>query len=160
MAVTQLQERRAPRTININGIDYVLRKDALSSDNTFPYDKMVWLGAGSTQVLGVWSCWIVGIIPPAQGSLENPVSVFALGFSDRKMVMSPAMISPMDMQRMHYYVASTDPFVDKFVNKFLGIEPATAGEQSRITPYPEVVNGRDSEVGAQAVDSVDGSNPQ
>ena len=141
MAVTQIQAKQAPGLISVNGIDYKLRKDALSADPAFPYEKMHWLYAGCDMAAGVYCCWIVGIIPPAPGTLERPVSVFALGFSPRQMLMSPTSLSATDMQRMHYYVADTGNLVQKFVSKFLGMEPATENEPAGISPYPEAVNG-------------------
>jgi hypothetical protein len=157
MAVTQIQAKQAPKQISVNGIDYRLRKDALSADPAFPYEKMNWLYAGCDMAAGVYCCWIVGIIPPAPGTLERPVSVFALGFSPRQMLMSPTSLSATDMQRMHYYVADTGNLVQKFVSKFLGMEPATDNEPAGISPYPEEVNGHDNKGARQESRSVAGA---
>lgn len=136
--VTQLEGRRARKAVTVGGVEYVLKKDATDAAAVFPYQRMAWINAGCDPLSGgrAFCCWIHGIIPPTPGTLERPVSVFAIGFHAARIAMTPATLGEADLQRMHFYTSDGTAFAQEFVDKFLGSEsPADSGRDA-ISPFP------------------------
>lgn len=138
------------KTLTVHGRTYELRKDATDPTQTFPYSLMVPLNQGCTKLSeGRYCCWIRGVVPPRQGTIESPVEVVALGFSSFD-VPPAAMSLPSTLERMHYYVARDDDFMASFAEQFLGIQSAASAATSAgvkpvdITPFPkEPVGGQE-----------------
>lgn len=139
--VTQIQGQRAKELITVNGIPYRLKKDATDPTGYFPYEKMSWINAGCDKIAeNAYCCWIAGVVPPAMGSLEKPVSVFALGFNSCAVPMSPAMLSREDMERMHFYTADYSDTARSFVEQFLGMQSSSPSQPNReiMSPFPNL----------------------
>lgn len=148
MAIAQIQGYAPPQQIEINGISYVLKKSAFDSTSSFPIQRVGWINAGCDRVpVGAYCCWIVGIIAPMPNTLEQPISVVAIGFSDKFVQMHPNFIRPEELLCMNYYVCDGQPFIQQFANKYLGYEPATTAansNESRISPFPKQMAQADS----------------
>lgn len=138
--VTQIQGQRAKELITVNGIPYRLKKDATDPTGYFPYEKMNWINAGCDKIAeNAYCCWIAGVVPPAMGSLEKPVSVFALGFNSCAVPMSPAMLSREDMERMHFYTADYSDTARSFVEQFLGMQSSSPKANREVmSPFPNL----------------------
>lgn len=127
------------KTINVNGRIYELRKDATDPTQSFPYQLMTPLNAGCTQIQqGSYCCWIRGIIPPRQGTIEKPMEVIALGFTPVE-VPSSGLMHPNVLQSMHYYVANDENFMRDFAMAFLGFGGVQQNQDVApvaISPFP------------------------
>lgn len=131
------------KTLTVHGRTYELRKDATDPTQQFPYALMVPLNQGCTKLAdGQYCCWVRGVIPPRQGTIEVPMEVVALGFSAFDVPPS-AMSLPSTLERMHYYVARDDDFMQLFASQFLGVSanagsaPAAPAQPVEILPFPK-----------------------
>lgn len=128
------------RTLNVHGRVFELRKDATDPSQSFPYQLVTPLNAGCTKINdNSFCCWVRGIIMPRQGTIEKPMEVVGLGFSNVPIPDSQIMhIST--VQSMHFYVASDESFMQDFANAFLGVQSVGGGQaQSQpvaLTPFP------------------------
>lgn len=138
IGVTQVNGLRPKEAIVMPGIEWRLRRDASDATTSFPHNRVVWINTGSDKLEGLSAhyCWILGVIPPAQGTLERPVSVMYVGFHQAKLAINPNTINQADLDRMHVYTADGSAFAHEFVGAFLGAQqPATAGRET-ISPWP------------------------
>lgn len=142
VGVTQVSGLKPKSTVTVRGVDYTLRKDATDSTTVFPYQRMVWLSAGSIPIMGgkAHACYILGIIPPTPNSLETPVSVFAIGFHQQKLQMHPSMLSDADMSRLHYYASGGQDFAVEFVDRFMGATHNIEEQREPISPFPPEID--------------------
>lgn len=136
--VTQMNNLKARQTITVGGVDWKLRRDATDPSTDFAHNKVNWLNTGCAPIMEgrVHVCWIMGVIAPAPGSLQMPVSVMYLGFHQQQILMQPQALSQADLDRMHVYVSSPNDFVAEFTNKFLGKEPEAIGQREHISAWP------------------------
>jgi len=142
--VTQFSGMNPKALINIGGLDWKLRKDATDSSMSFPHNRVNWINAGC-ESLGenkAYFCWIMGIIPPNQGTLEKPISVMYVGFHPQRIAITPNMVTQIDLDRMHVYVSDASGFALNFANVFLGLDEVKPVTREAISPWPETTNNR------------------
>lgn len=137
--MTQVEGRKPKQLINIDGIDYRLRRDAADPTSAFDHNRVFWINAGCTPVAAnVNFCWILGIVTPTPNSLETPVSVVYAGFHPNKITMNPQSLTQQDLDRMHVYVGDARDFANKFARNFLSMGEPAMDTREPISPYPSV----------------------
>ena len=132
------------KVIVVNGRQYELRKDATDPTQQFPYQLVTPLNSGCIRMQNnSYCCWIRGIIPPRQGTIEKPMEVVALGFTPIE-VTSASLLNPSVMQSMHYYVANDENFMRDFAFEFLGLSHGIQANNGtspvEISPFPILSN--------------------
>lgn len=132
-------QNQVQRTLTVHGRTYELRKDATDPTQQFPYGLIVPLNQGCTKLGdGQYCCWIRGVIPPRQGTIERPMEVVALGFTSFE-VPSAAMSLQSTLERMHYYVANDESFMADFAQQFLGVANTAGSAQSAGVPPVDIL---------------------
>lgn len=137
--VTQFDGMTPRPLMQVGGLDWRLRRDATDSSTVFPHNRVSWVNAGC-ESMGegkAYYCWIMGIIPPNQGTLEKPVSVMYIGFHPQRIAVTPNMVTQADLDRMHVYVSDATLFAANFVNTFLGHEEVKPVTREAISPWPD-----------------------
>lgn len=132
-------QNQVQRKLTVHGRTYELRKDATDPTQQFPYGLIVPLNQGCTKLGdGQYCCWIRGVIPPRQGTIERPMEVVALGFTSFE-VPSAAMSLQSTLERMHYYVANDESFMADFAQQFLGVANTAGSAQAASVPPVDIL---------------------
>lgn len=138
--VNQLLKHEVREKIIVEGATWSLKRNASDPSIEFAHGKVGWLRAGCDPILGgqAWCCWIMGVIAPANGTIQLPVNVMYIGFHKQKINVSPDTLGPGDLDRMHLYTNSSWNFSDSFISQFLGAEqPTVPGAREPITAWPQ-----------------------
>lgn len=138
MGVTQFNGVNPLAMISIGGTDWRLRRDATDPTNVFPHQRVTWINAGCEPLPDgrAHFCWVMGVIPPAPGTLERAISVMYVGFHPIKIMVMPNTVTHEDLDRMHVYVSDGANFAGEFVNRFLGMSAPAVTARETISPWP------------------------
>lgn len=139
MGVTQLK-RTPPERFVVNGVNYALRKNAEDGSVVFDHPRVVPSVRSKVQVSkDLWAYYVTGTLAPHPGTLEKPMDVVYIGF--HSLDFDPMMLGPQDVMNMHVYVREGGHFGEAFVQGYLGIGQAPAGQgathqREPVRPYP------------------------
>lgn len=141
--MTQVENMIAKQMISVNGVDYRLRRDVSDPTSAFDHNRVVWQNTGCEALSdGVYYCWIVGVVPPENGSLEKPTQVIYIGFHNRKISIDPRTLTIHDLNRMNIYVADYSSFIQKFVTNYLASDSSESEDPQEqrdlVSPFPVV----------------------
>lgn len=138
------------KEIQLYGRTYELRKDATDPTQSFPMELVTVLNAGCTKVQdNGYCCWIRGVIPPREGTIEVPMEVVALGFSPVE--INPKFYTLNVLRGMHFYVANDNTFMSDFAGKFLDLQTAGTNDVA-LSPFPVGASKGDTD-GKQSTES-------
>lgn len=125
MAITQVQNTKAKRTISACGIEYTLKRDATDASSHFDHSRVAMIGSGCEKIQeGFHVCWIFGFMQPQPNSIERPQSVFYIGFHREKVSMLAKDLTMQDLQGMHVYTSDATGLATSFILDFLTDESA------------------------------------
>lgn len=140
MGVTQLK-RSPPDRFMVNGAIYALRKNAEDGSVVFDHARVAPSVRSKVQVSkDLWAYYVAGTMMPHPGTLEKPMDIVYIGFHN--MDFDPMLMGPRDVMNMHVYVREGGNFGEAFVQGYLGIGQAPAGqagasvEREPVRPYP------------------------
>ncbi len=140
MGVTQLK-RSPPDRFTVNGAIYALRKNAEDGSVVFDHGRVAPSVRSKVQVSkDLWAYYVAGTMMPHPGTLEKPMDIVYIGFHN--MDFDPMLMGPRDVMNMHVYVREGGNFGEAFVQGYLGIGQAPAGqpgasvEREPVRPYP------------------------
>lgn len=123
-------------TIIVHGEKWDLHKSATDSTIPFAYDRVKAEHFACEEIdRGVFIVLVGGYIPPRPNSLEKAVRIMLVGFSN--IMLSPQMVSPVQLQNMHVYKADTYNMAKEFAKEFFSGAPEGVGSPVEITPFPK-----------------------
>lgn len=123
-------------TIIVHGEKWDLHKSATDSTIPFAYERVKAEHFACEEIdNGVFIVLVGGYIPPRPNSLEKAVRIMLVGFSN--ILLSPQMVSPVQLQNMHVYKADTYNMAKEFAKEFFSGVPEGVGGNVEITPFPK-----------------------
>ena len=137
--MTQIDEFTPPQTIIAQGIEWRIRKDATDPTANFDHSRVDWLNTGCEKKgVGIYACWILGLVPPDMGTIEKPLAVMYIGFTPERINMLRNTLTINDLNCMNIYSSDASTLISDFVDSYLHIDKPSSSIDNKvsITPYP------------------------
>lgn len=129
------------RELVVMGEKWDLVKSATDSTTPFAYERLKVENFACERLNDKAYIVLVGAyIPPMPNSIETPVRIMMVGFSNRQVV--PLEVGPQQLRNMHIYKSNSKDIAKEFAMAFFGGDE-TPTRQAEITPYPEGVASDD-----------------
>lgn len=126
------------QTIMLHGEKWELHKSATDSTIPFAYDRVKVESFACENIdNNVYIILVGGYIAPRPNSLEKPVRILMVGFSN--VSVTPMMVNITQLQNMHIYKADTFNMAKDFAKEFFSEENNEGAQAAQITPFPQKV---------------------
>lgn len=127
------------QTIILHGEKWELHKSATDSTIPFAYDRVKVENFACENIdNNVYIILVGGYIAPRPNSLEKPVRILMVGFSN--IAVTPIMVNITQLQNMHIYKADTFNMAKEFAKEFFSEENSEGTQAAQITPFPQKID--------------------
>lgn len=127
------------QTIILHGEKWELHKSATDSTIPFAYDRVKVENFACENIdNNVYIILVGGYIAPRPNSLEKPVRILMVGFSN--IAVTPMMVNITQLQNMHIYKADTFNMAKEFAKEFFSEENSEGTQAAQITPFPQKID--------------------